>query len=184
MSTPQAEAAAEVRALAFGRRAGFGGGRLVCIDGPAGSGKTSLAAALVEISEGSQTCVVHMDDLYPGWQGMERVGDQVRDLLHPLSQGRTGSYRRFDWSLGRFAETVWVEPVPFLVLEGVAAGDRAWAALATVLVWVEVEADVRLRRGLARDGKAQQAHWMRWIRQESEHFAREMTCARADIRLC
>ncbi|MGO1280054.1 MAG: AAA family ATPase, partial [Cellulosimicrobium funkei] len=43
------------------------GTRLVVVDGPAGSGKTTLAAQL-EAALPAQ--VLHMDDLYEGWRGL------------------------------------------------------------------------------------------------------------------
>jgi uridine kinase len=172
-------AAVAVLELALGRAATLGQGRLVCVDGPAGSGKTTLAAAVEELVPGSR--VVHLDDLYPGWSGLAEIGTQLADLLQPLSKGRAGHYRRYDWLAGAYAETVVVEPVPLLVLEGVGSGASAFAQLQTVLVWVEAPHDLRMRRGLERDGDAFAPHWEQWARDEAELFARERTRDRADL---
>ena len=43
----------------------LGPGRLVCIDGPAGSGKTTLARAVEQAVQGSR--LVQCDDLLHGW---------------------------------------------------------------------------------------------------------------------
>jgi hypothetical protein len=40
---------------------------------------------------------------------------------------------------------------------------------------------VRLARGLARDGAALEAHWLRWQATEAAAFAIESTRARADV---
>ena len=157
----------------------LGTGRLLCIDGPAGSGKTTLAAAVAALVPGCR--VVHMDDLYPGWDGLPQVGDQLAGLLRPLAEGRPGRYRRYDWHAGAFAETVTVEPVDLLVVEGVGSGSRGTADLVTALVWVEAAYDVRMRRGLERDGEAFAPHWKAWAAAESQHFAREGTRDRADL---
>lgn len=178
MTGPSEELVDRVVALATTEPATLGSGRLVCIDGPAGSGKTTLAAALAQRLGAP---VVHMDDLFPGWKGMDRAGPQVRSLLEPLSRDESGSYRRFDWYAGEYAERVSVPPVPVLVLEGVNAGNRAWAGLATVLVWVETDAETRLRRGLARDGEDVRTRWEIWMADEVELFARERTRERADL---
>jgi hypothetical protein len=122
-----------------------------------------------------------MDDLYPGWSGLPRVDQQLEGLLMPLAEGRSGRYRRYDWLAGEFAETVRVDPVPLLVLEGVGSGAGRFAALQTVLVWVEAPYDVRLRRGIERDGDAFAPYWEQWARDERELFAREGTCERADV---
>ena len=65
---------------------------VVCVDGPAGSGKTTLAAALA--ASRPAATVVHMDDLYPGWDGLPHVGAQLTSLLEPLAERRPGRYRR------------------------------------------------------------------------------------------
>jgi uridine kinase len=165
---------ATIEELLAERPATLGGGRLVCLDGPAGSGKTTLAEAF-------QAPVVHMDDLFEGWSGLPRIDAQLDGLLGPLSEGRAGSYRRYDWLAGEYAETVAVEPAPLLVLEGVGSGARRFESLQTVLVWVEAPYDVRLRRGLERDGDAFAPHWEQWAADEQELFAREQTRQRADV---
>jgi uridine kinase len=161
-------------ALASAAPPTLGQGRLVCIDGPAGSGKTTLAATLGGL-------VVHMDDLYPGWDGLPLVDAQLGTLLGPLAEGRPGSYRRYDWLRGEFAETVVLEPVPLLVLEGVGSGARAYAEHCTLLVWVEAPHDLRMARGVARDGEAFAAQWEQWARDEALVFERERTRERADV---
>lgn len=156
--------------------------RLVCVDGPAGSGKTTLATQLA-VRFSCQ--VVHLDDLYEGWEagpdgGARRLGEWV---LAPLAAGRPGRYRRYDWVCGEYAEPHDVEPGPVLVVEGCGAAARQvddWAALR---VWVEADDAVRLARGLARDGSDARDHWLRWMADERDHYASERTRERADVRL-
>jgi uridine kinase len=173
------DAVATLLDLLESRPATLGSGRLLCVDGPAGSGKTTLAAAVAARRPGSR--VVHMDDLYDGWGGLARVGDQVERLLRPLAAGEPGSYRRYDWHRGCYAETVTVAPTSLLVLEGVGSGARGHADVITVLAWVDAPADLRLRRGLERDGTDVEVHWRQWMRDEAAHFAVEGTAVRADI---
>lgn len=164
--------------LVLSRPPTLGEGRLLCIDGPAGSGKTTLAAQVFDAFPGSR--VVHLDDLYEGWSGLPRVGDQLASLLEPLAAGRPGRYRRFDWAADEYAETVVVDPVDLLVLEGVGAGS-ADPALVTALVWVEAPEQLRLARGLERDGAAMEDRWRQWQQDEAAHFAQHRTRARADL---
>ena len=175
--------AARLAASAAARPATLGTGRLVCIDGPAGSGKTTLAAALATaLARGAgRAPVVHMDDLYPGWDGLPLVADPVLGLLGALARGDPGRYRRYDWQACEHAEEHVVEPGPWLVLEGVGSGQRAWAPWTTLLVWVEAPAALRLQRGLARDGLAMRTHWLRWQADEQALFARDGTRGRADV---
>lgn len=172
-------AAGRALELARSRPPTLGHGRLVCLDGPAGSGKTTLAGGLAALAP--DALLVHMDDLYRGWDGLAGVAEQLTDLLRPLAGGRPGSYRRWDWQTHQWAERVTVPPTDLLVLEGVGAGAGDASDLATVLVWVEAAYEVRKRRGLERDGDAFAAHWDAWAVAERAHFAAERTRERADL---
>lgn len=159
----------------------LGSVRLVCVDGPAGSGKTTLAGAMAD-ALGPHAAVVHLDDLYEGWTGLSGVWERVEaQLLAPLAQGRPGRYQRYDWAAGRFAE--WVDvPVPdVLILEGCGSAPRAVDGPSVLRVFVEAPADLRLARGLARDGADQRDHWLAWMTEEAAEFAREATRERADV---
>lgn len=152
--------------------------RLLCIDGPAGSGKTTLAGRVADLS-GAR--VLRMDDLYPGWAGLFSVDPHVLGILEPLAAGRPGRYRRYDWVSDAYAEEHVVEPADLLVLEGVGAGNRRWAPWSSLLVWVEAADEVRFTRGLERDGEAARDHWVAWMADERRLFAAEDTRARADV---
>ncbi len=165
------------------RPATLGAGRLVCVDGPAGSGKTTLADAVVEAARHhGSVALVHMDDVYEGWHGLAEAVIRVsRDVVDPLRQGRPGGYRRYDWHAGRLAEQHVVAPVDLLVVEGVGSGGSAYVEAITTLVWVTAPRDLRLRRGLARDGESLRGEWLAWLAEEDVHLARERTRERADV---
>lgn len=159
----------------------LGAVRLVCVDGPAGSGKTTLAAAVAD-RLGERCAVVHLDDLYEGWSGLAGVWGRVeQQLLVPLAAGRSARYQRYDWVAGEFAD--WVEvPVPeVLVLEGCGSAPRAVDDRAVLRVFVEAPREVRLTRGQARDGEHMRAQWLAWMVEEAAEHAREDTRARADL---
>jgi uridine kinase len=157
--------------------------RLVCIDGPAGAGKSTLGAAVTRAAEGhGSALLLHMDDLYEGWGGLADVFPRVRaGIVDPLRAGRPGRYRRYEWHAGRFAEAHDVEPVDVLVLEGVGSGATAWADSITTLVWVEAPEELRLARGIERDGEEQLPHWLAWMADEAAVHARDRTRERADL---
>lgn len=178
MRSDPASIAARVLASALARPATLGQGRLICIDGLAGSGKTTLAAA-VRAQAGCR--VLHLDDFYPGWRGLDRVADQVGPLLHELASGRPGTYRRWDWDQDAFVEEVTVDPSPLLVIEGVGAGHRSWSDLITLLVWLDSTQATRLERGLDRDGAAVRDQWIQWQDDEQAMLAKEGTDRRADL---
>ncbi|MEZ5095367.1 MAG: 4-amino-4-deoxy-L-arabinose transferase [Nocardioides sp.] len=162
----------------------LGAGRLVCIDGPAGSGKTTLGDAVVKAASRRVGTVaeLHMDDLYEGWAGLGSVTERLTtNVLRPLAQGRPGRYRRWDWLASTWAEEHVVAPVELLVLEGVASAAAAYADLVTTVVWVEADRALRLERGIARDGESMRAEWERWMRAEDALYAAQRTRDRADL---
>ncbi|MDF9717218.1 4-amino-4-deoxy-L-arabinose transferase [Nocardioides sp. ChNu-153] len=169
-----------------------GAARLLCVDGPAGSGKTTAAGALAtaltaDDRVGGAVTVLHMDDHYEGWDGLDAApGRLARDVVGPLAAGGVGTYRRYDWYAGAFAETRRLGPVgpgDVVVLEGVGAGAGVLAPYRSLLVWVEAPPALRLRRGLERDGAAVEEHWHGWGRAEQAHFSAQGTRAAADLRL-
>ncbi|RYB90568.1 4-amino-4-deoxy-L-arabinose transferase [Nocardioides oleivorans] len=157
----------------------LGAGRLVCIDGPTGSGKTTLADALAQVVPG--TTLVHTDDLLHGWRGLAGLAASVESLLTPLGAGDAGRWTRWDWHASAWAETNVVEPGGLLVLEGVGCWSPAIADLVGLLVWVEADSDVRLERGVARDGEAMREHLVRWRVDETALHARLRTREHADL---
>lgn len=168
---------------ALSRQPTLGHGRLVCVDGPAGSGKSTLGRAVREVASGfGSSILVHLDDLLDGWDGLHQVSATLeRDVLAPLARGQRGRYRRYDWHLERFVDEQVVEPVDLLVVEGVGSGATSYSSWITTLAWVEAPADARLARGVARDGEVLRAHLVRWMAAEQQLFAREGTRERADV---
>jgi uridine kinase len=152
---------------------------VVAVDGRSGSGKTSLAAGLrAELG----APVVALEDLYGGWDGLERGIDLlVSEVLAPLNAGRAARVPRYDWAAAAWGTPWALEPSEVLIVEGVGAGARRAAAYESVLVWMEVPAAVRKERALARDGETFAPHWDQWAAQEDAMLARERTRERADL---
>ncbi len=157
----------------------LGTGRLVCVDGPAGSGKTTLAGALAGVVPGAQ--VVHCDDLLEGWRGLPGLATTVKALLRPLSNDEQGEWRRWDWLADDWAETHPVTPGGLLVLEGVGSWSPSIAGWVGRLVWVEAEPTLRLARGIERDGEGMRPQWEQWRLDEDDLFARSRTRDHADL---
>jgi uridine kinase len=178
MASPP-EVARVVVELAASRPPTLGTGRLVCVDGPAGSGKTTLGAAIADLTGAT---VVNTDELMEGWGGFDTVTSQLTSVLSALALDQPGEYHRYLWGHGRFDDAVTtVAPTPWLVVEGVGSGEPAIAPYITALVWVAVDDDLRLARGLARDGSHMEPEWREFMPAEREIFARDHTLERADV---
>jgi uridine kinase len=171
--------AARIRAAA----PSLGTTRLVCVDGPAGSGKTTVAGRLAD-ALGPDAAVVHLEDLYAGWSLTGAIARLCAGVLRPIAEGRSGSYERYDWHAGRFCgDAVVVPTTPVLIVEGCGSGPRALDRWTTLRIWVEAPVELRTARGLARDGAHLADEWRRWQRLEAAEFAAQDTRARADVLL-
>nr|WP_246324894.1 uridine kinase [Petropleomorpha daqingensis] len=159
----------------------LGAVRLVCVDGPAGSGKTTFAGRLAAaLGPGAEQ--VHMDDLYAGWTLTGAAARLAAGVLRPLADGEPGGYHRYDWAARRFAAQPTPVPVPeVLVVEGCGSSPAALDPWTTLRVWVEAPAQLRLARGLARDGEEHEADWRAWQRTEARWFAADRTRERAQL---
>jgi len=157
----------------------LGSGRLICVDGLAGAGKSTLGRELAAARP--DAVVLGTDEMLEGWSGLPGLGGRIEGLLQPLADGRTGRWRRWDWYADGWAEWHEVSPGPLLVLDGVGSAAASYDDLITTLVWVEAPRAVRLERGIARDGEQMRAHWLRWLEDEAALHEREGTRARADL---
>ena len=161
----------------------LGSGRLVCVAGPAGSGKTTVTARLAD-ALGPDAAVVHLDDLYAGWTITGAVARLCAGVLRPLTAGHDGTFHAYDWTSRRFCLAPTTVPGrPVLLVEGCGSGARALDPWRSRLVWVEAPRPLRVARGLARDGAEMEADWLAWQVTEAAQFAREDTRARSDLRI-
>ena len=169
--------------LAHAREVGprCGNVTVIAIDGPAGSGKTTLAGRLA-LACGAQ--LLHMDDLYPGWGGLREAGSVVSKILADLAAGNAAAYRRYDWDVQGYRETHVLQPRGTLVIEGVGSVRTEYLdRLSSVVLVHEPDPQERLRRGLERDGAEAEPHWRTWMREEAELHREVDLPRRADIRI-
>ena len=133
---------------------------VVTIDGYSGSGKSTLAAALARLVNGWQ--VLHLDDWYPGWDGLEAGAEIARRIAADLRAGRASSYEAWDWENGATGATI---PVPLAptIIEGCGAIE----AEADLAIWIaDPGEEERRHRALVSDGQTYAPHWQRWARQD------------------
>ncbi|MEM9561062.1 MAG: hypothetical protein AAGA93_00500 [Actinomycetota bacterium] len=145
-----------------------------------------LDAALPTVS------VIEGDDFYaggsgPNWDAMtaaEKVEHCIdwrrqRPILADLRAGRTASWQPFDWESpdwdapeAKLAETTLTcRPSPVVVLEGVYSGRPELDDLVDLRVLLDVDADERRRRLVAREGEAYADAWFgRWTEAEEHYF--------------
>jgi len=152
-----------------------GNSRIVTIDGPAGSGKTTLAKEIaIEFAASKiDVSIVHLDELYEGWDNAldsvlyERIEAWV---LTPLRNGLGPRHLKYDWHLNKFA--TWSElPVdPIVIIEGVGSGHSSLRENVSLAIWVEADDDLLLDRVVQRDGEAVRNEMLIWKTRERAYF--------------
>ncbi|GAA3640241.1 AAA family ATPase [Kineosporia mesophila] len=158
-----------------------GATRLVAVDGRSGSGKTTLARHLAARLGAP---LIHLDDLYEGWQGLAGVGELLHGwIAEPLEQGRTARWRPYDWATGTREAWREVPASPVVVLEGCGSGSEPLTGCLSLLIWVESDDDTRRERLRSRSDwdSYRQHHFADWARQEETLLRRENTPGRADV---
>ncbi len=158
--------------------------RMLAVDGPSGSGKSSVARVLVARLRRTHTVAVVPTDHFATWADPVSWWPRLVDgVLEPLRHGRSGRYHPVDWSgaLPATGATAIDVPVPdVLVVEGVSAGRRSVRPWLTCLLWVEQpDPHTRLDRSVARDGERYRTAFEAWQRFETGWFAVDGTRAAA-----
>ncbi len=150
------------------------GGRLVLvgIGGHGGAGKTTLAHAVPDAQ------IVGTDEFWTGEDfDLERL---LLEVVTPLSHDSAARFSSYDWAAGAQRGSRTIEPTGIVIVEGVCALHRILRDAYAVRVWVDAPYDVRLARGLARDGEAARATWVeKWMPSENRYIARDdpVSCA-------
>lgn len=158
--------------------------RVILIDGPAGTGKTTFAHHLAQTLDGCP--VISMDDFYNGWENplnnelYERIKEQI---FMPLLEEADIRYQKYDWHGGSFSAWVDVPSLEFLILEGVGTLHPNNTDHAAVKIWIEASQKLLLRRVLGRDGEHIREQMLTWQKMEQEYFKKYKIADKADFAL-
>ena len=153
--------------------------KIVAVDGAGGAGKSTLAELLSEALGAAP--VVHTDD-FASWDNpLDWWPRLLKEVLEPLARGETARYRRTNWGDDKYEEWGQVAPSEFVILEGVSASREAFRPFLTYSIWVDAPPDLRLARGLERDGEEARAQWEEWMAEEDRYVERERPQDRADL---
>ncbi|CAB5108177.1 MAG: AAA family ATPase [Actinobacteria bacterium] len=156
---------------------------LIAIDGPAGAGKTTLAAKLErELSLKNSVCVIHMDDLYAGWENAldEDLTQRLSEIVNAFTSHIQFTISVFNWSSNSFDSYRRIEPTDILIIEGVGAGQKVVREAAATLYWLDIEPSLGLERVLARDGFEIELHMRQWQKDQARFFESDLTRNFAD----
>jgi uridine kinase len=149
--------------------------KIVTIDGPAGSGKTTLANELAGelMTSTGIISVVHMDELYEGWD--DALGQKLFDrieawILTPIRNGLNPKFLKYDWHQGKYANWSELPLTPVFIIEGVGSGHTALRKFVSQAIWVEADDDLLLDRVVQRDGEGVRDEMLIWKDRERAYF--------------
>jgi uridine kinase len=155
------------------------GPRLIAVDGPGGAGKSVFASRLSAAL--GDAPVIHTDDFATEEMEAEWWPRLEEQALLPLREGGMARFQAYDWTrhaLGGWHE---VRPGNAVILEGVSSARRSIADRLALAVWIHTPRELRLARGLARDGEASRSTWKQWMAEEDAHFRSDATVSRVDV---
>lgn len=150
------------QALPLIRKAQAGKDRvIVAIDGPCGSGKTTLAEALAN----ELNCpVIHMDQFFlrPEQRTPARLAEPggnvdrerfLEEVLIPLKAGKDFTYRPFSCRTMSLSDPVTVQASPVTIVEGSYSCHPDLRDAYDLRLFLTVDPDEQLRRLAMRDGE-------------------------------
>lgn len=150
---------------------------IIIIDGRSGSGKTTFANELKNrlfVEGDSAPRVIHMDDLYLGWDGLRAgVSYLQRMVLSPLVSKGSSSWQEYNWETNK--REAWREfsgGTP-LIIEGCGSLNSYTASITPLTVWFDVPEELRKLRTIERDGDKFMKYWDGWAAQELDFLAQE-----------
>lgn len=154
--------------------------RIVGVDGYGAAGKTTFAARLARAA--GDAPVVHTDDFASFEEPLDWWPRMLAEVIDPLMRGETATFRPYDWVRREMsADPIRIAPATLVVVEGVGATRKAWRDRLVKRIWVEAPRDLRLHRGLDRDGIHMLDFWTWWMAEEDGYVADEHPETTADL---
>jgi uridine kinase len=156
--------------------------KLVVIEGPAGSGKTTLAKSLSGLLENCP--ILHMDEIYDGWENAltpKTFHDIANWIISPILESKSIEYFKYDWILEKRIEKVVINLPKVIIIEGVGTSSFEISKHACLQLWIEVNEETGIKRVLNRDGLHIQEQMEKWQTQESKFFIENNSKENSDI---
>jgi hypothetical protein len=161
------------------------GTKLVAVDGPSASGKSTFASKLSNALQG--TPIIYMDD-FLAWEDLTDYWPRFeKEVLGPLLSGKRARYQvrerekdPLGRSLGPWRET---PASPLYILEGIGSARREiWDRLACA-IWMETPPPLRIERFILREGEEWRSALEKWQVFEEQFFEKDGTRSRVHLRV-
>lgn len=151
---------------------------VIALDGPCGSGKTTLAGVLTRLTDAA---CVHMDDFHlpHGLKTPERLAqpggnsDRTRflqEVLLPWKRGEAVAYRPYDCARDELSAPVQLPPKRILIVEGSYSHHPELSSSTDLQVFLQIDREEQLHRLVQRDPAKLPMFTARWIPLEDAYF--------------
>lgn len=164
---------------------------LIAVDGCGGSGKSTFAQRLQRLLPDAE--IVHGDDFYlPSRVRPKDAGESIgadfdlqrlrQQVIEPLSRDEPGYYQQYDWIRDELAGFKSIPAGGIVIIEGIYALLPPLTDYYDYRIWVECPSEMRLARGLARDGESARDLWVsRWMPAEDRYVEQFQPQHKADL---
>lgn len=165
---------------------------LIAIDGPGGSGKSFFTDNLSKYLSNCQ--IIHFDDFYyernSNHHNQSKIGSSFdwnrleNEILIPLNEGSIAYYQKYDWIKDKVYGKYEVKAEGIILIEGIYSCRKEIRHYYDLSIWIEVDYNIRLKRGVERDGESMKYKWIsKWMPKENEYITSEFHSPReyADI---
>ena len=162
---------------------------IVAIDGSCASGKTTLATQLAEHFDCN---LFHADDFFltPDLRTTERLAETggnidydrlLKEVLTPILNRESFSYRPYDCSSRALAEPITVTQKPINIVEGSYSLHPCLAHAYDLKILLTVSEELRRERILRRPEHLHNRFFNEWIPMEQKYFAETKIAERCDL---
>jgi uridine kinase len=130
--------------------------------------------------------VIHMDDLYNGWENdlSEELTEKLSHIVQSHNSGEDFHLAKFNWASMKIdEEEKLMLATEVLILEGVGAAQKVVRDAGAMTYWIETPAEIGLQRVLDRDGHHLRDLMLKWQTHQDAHFQIDKTAENCDVKL-
>ncbi|MCD7827494.1 MAG: uridine kinase [Clostridiales bacterium] len=165
---------------------------IVAIDGKCCSGKTAFARQLGNVLDCN---VIHTDDFF--LRAEQRTPERYKEpggnidyerflseVLIPLTEQRSFSYRPYSCKLQDFSDPVQVEPRDITIIEGAYSCHPKFSKYIDLKIFMSIDEQEQQKRILSRNGREELELFLeKWIPLEEEYFKAFNIAKKSDLQL-
>lgn len=145
--------------------------KIIAIDGCGAAGKTTLSEKLSKLF--GNCSVIHTDDFASWDDPLNWYPRMIKQALEPLKLNKEARFQKYDWKLRSLDHWITVQPAEFVIIEGVSSSRTEFRTYLAYSIFVHADRSLRLSRGIERDGKNTESHWLDWMHAEDVYIRRD-----------